>query len=104
MRERDIIQKTVDVLCRNLHPDEIWLFGSRAKGTAVKGADFDFAVSGACPDATMSRKIAEELEDCLGLHLADIVYLGSVKEDFREIVYTTGRKVYERVSGCASKV
>ena len=43
----DEVLKSVAALCRKYHADEIILYGSRAKGTALERSDIDVAVSGA---------------------------------------------------------
>lgn len=43
------IQKAVDILLRN-GAREVYLFGSRARGDAAPGSDFDLAVRGMPPE------------------------------------------------------
>ncbi len=95
-REDEIIQKTVDVLTKSLHPSRIVLFGSRAKGTAHHGSDFDFALDMSRPAASINRHIQEKIEQFSGLYGVDLIFLNDVSQDFREIVLTTGKTVYEQ--------
>lgn len=95
-RESDILEKVLSILKRRLSSRRVILFGSRAKGRAGKGADFDLAVDSARPSLRIERKIAEEIEEVIGLYTVDIVYLESVDKEFRDIILKTGRVLYEK--------
>lgn len=95
-REKEITEAAVRVLNQYLQPHRIILFGSRAKGKSQKGSDFDFAVDQSRPDIDIERRIRDGLEDALGLHDFDIVYLEDADEDFKNIVLKTGKVIYER--------
>lgn len=45
MKPEEVIYQ-VSYLCRKYHAEKIILFGSRAKGTALRKSDIDIAVSG----------------------------------------------------------
>ncbi|PKM99262.1 MAG: nucleotidyltransferase domain-containing protein [Elusimicrobia bacterium HGW-Elusimicrobia-2] len=96
MNENQILDKAVDILAGELNPKKILLFGSRAKGKNSKNADFDIAVDADAPDIREQRKLEEKLEEISGLHKIDIVYLGSVEDDFKRIVIKTGKVIYAR--------
>jgi len=96
MNETQILNKTIDALVGELNPKKILLFGSRAKGKNSKNADFDIAVDAKKPNFEKQRKIEEKIESIAGLHKVDVVYLGSVDEEFREIIVETGKIVYEK--------
>ncbi len=95
-RENEILRGTIEVLKRHLDPSQIILFGSRAKNSNDKSADFDFAVTTPKPMICVQRKMAEEIDKVSGLYKVDIVYLPSVEEEFKDIIAKTGRVVYER--------
>lgn len=92
-REEEIIQEARAILRRHLKPKKILLFGSRAKGTAGPGADFDFAVDLPRPPETVSRRIEREMEALAGLYHIDVVYLKSVDPSFRDLVLHTGKEL-----------
>jgi uncharacterized protein len=94
-RENEIIQKSIDILRKYLHPSKIIFFGSRAKGAASHGSDFDFAVDIQKPDQHTQRTIAAQLEKIAGLYKVDVIFLKSVDADFKKIVLKTGKIVYE---------
>ncbi|PIX16566.1 MAG: nucleotidyltransferase domain-containing protein [Elusimicrobia bacterium CG_4_10_14_3_um_filter_49_12_50_7] len=96
MREEQILNDAAEILKKELNPEKIILFGSRAKGGNSKHADFDFAVDVKSPDITKKRKLEEKLDEIAGLYKIDVVYLKSVEDDFRDIVLKTGKIVYER--------
>lgn len=95
-REREILDRTVTILCETLSPRRILLFGSRAGKRHFSGADFDIAVDHPQPPFRQARKILESVNECAGLHKIDVVYLPDVDEDFRALILETGRVVYER--------
>ncbi len=96
-REEEIINNVVDVLKRHLDPQKVILFGSRAKKKKnLESSDFDFAVDSKKVDIRTYRKIKEEIEKFSGLYKIDIVFLPDVDEDFKDIVYETGKTVYEK--------
>ncbi|MBI4647134.1 MAG: nucleotidyltransferase domain-containing protein [Bacteroidia bacterium] len=98
LREKEVHDKIVKILQDLLRPQRIILFGSRGKDRARQGSDFDFAVDMTRPDEKLEREVKECVDGVLGLYSADIVYLGSVEPDFRDLILKTGRIVYERRS------
>ncbi len=97
-REQVIINEVVKILVKYISPDVIYLFGSRAKRETIGNPDFDFAVDAKRPEVRTERLILDEIEDIAGLYSVDVVYLQSVDKKFREIVYETGKVVYDRRS------
>ena len=77
-------------VCKRCGVKEVILFGSRAKGTAVKTSDYDIAVSGV-------RDICEledALEDIDTLYKIDIVDLDSCLNNYLlEDIKTYGVKI-----------
>lgn len=100
MREKEIIDKTVQLLIKKLDPDVIYLFGSRAKGNARKGSDFDFAVEG-CLDLWKKHAgdVKEHMEEFLGLYSADVQCLEDVQKEFADIVKKTGVVLFKKKGG-----
>lgn len=95
-REGEILERVKRILIKYLNPSQIILFGSRAANRNSEHADFDFAVDCARPKISIQREINEEVEKISGLYKVDVIYLGSVDKEFREIVLKTGKVVYER--------
>lgn len=94
MQIEEIIAKVAEV-CRKYSADEVFLFGSRAKGTALERSDIDIAVLG----ATDFWAIQEEVEDLPTLFQVDLVNMDTcgnplLLEEIREY----GKKIYEKVS------
>jgi len=96
IRENQIMSATLRLLKKELLPRRIILFGSRAKGRARRGSDFDIAVDTRRPRTTKIRFIAEEIEKIAGLHRVDLVFLNQVSKEFRNIIEKTGTTLYER--------
>lgn len=95
-RHQEIIRETVDILIKELKPEKIILFGSRAKGTSSDTADFDLAINGSAPDMASQRRIHENIEKVSGLYGVDVIYLENVDKEFKDLVQKTGKVIYER--------
>ena len=65
-------------LCRKYHAKEIILYGSRAKGTALKKSDIDIAVSG----VKDFEGLAEEMDLIPTLYKIDLLDLDSCRNQF----------------------
>jgi len=97
-REDEILTNIIELLKKYLNPAQIILFGSRAKQSFNKNADFDLAIDKERPDIRTQRELEGEIEEISGLYKVDIVYLRSVSTPFKEIIMKTGRIIYERES------
>lgn len=95
-REKEIVGQSIEMIKKHLHPKKIWLFGSRAKGKAQKGSDFDFAVEAVKPEGKAQAALEEDLDKVAGLHHIDVVYWHELEQEFKKIVLRTGSVVYER--------
>ena len=95
-REQEILDSIIKILNKDLNPGRIILFGSRAKKKYPGNADFDIAIDGEKPDLRKQRKINEEIDRIAGLYKVDIVYLKSVKKEFKNIIVKTGKTIYEK--------
>lgn len=77
-------------LCRKYHAKEIILYGSRAKGTALKKSDIDIAVSG----VKDFEGLAEEMDLIPTLYKIDLLDLDSCRNQFiLEDIRQYGRKI-----------
>jgi uncharacterized protein len=78
----------VDVIRRHL-PDEaykIFLFGSRARGTAHARSDIDIGIEGPSPvPYEILASIAAEIEELPTLYSVDVVDFKRVPEQFRAV-------------------
>src|SRR5438552_23931 len=93
-RENEVLGTALAILKRELDPQRILLFGSRAEGRHAPGSDFDLAVD--APKPGRAYQIHEAINDSVGLYTVDIVYLPSVEPDFRNLILKTGKVIYER--------
>ncbi len=76
--------------CRKYHAKEIILYGSRAKGTALKKSDIDIAVSG----VKDFEGLAEEMDLIPTLYKIDLLDLDSCRNQFiLEDIRQYGRKI-----------
>lgn len=86
----DEIVESVIRICREYHAREVYLFGSRAKGTATARSDFDFAVAG----ASDFEALEEAIDEIPTLYSFDIVNMDTCKNDLLlEEIKGYGRKI-----------
>ena len=91
----NIVQKIVKLLSEELSPNELILFGSRAKGNFKKGSDIDIAVKGGRElTHREERKLKERIEELSGLYSVDIVFWEKLDMDFKENLKNTGKILY----------
>jgi len=102
-----VLRKLIDFLEKELAPERLILFGSRAKNMAHPYSDIDLAISGTKPlDLRSKRKLKEEIEELSYPFKVDLVFLDEVSEEFKRVIYETGRVVYEkdRAFACCEEV
>ncbi len=95
-REREILEKSVEILKEMLSPQKIILFGSRAKRKSGPASDFDIAVEGVAPSVRLEGLIHEKMDEIGGLYKIDVIYLKNSDPGFRDIVLKTGEVLYEK--------
>ena len=97
-RENEILTRVVETISHYLNPEKITLFGSRAKGHATVGSDFDIAIFAARPHPEIEIKMLDEISSFRGLYTLDLVYVPELDEDFKELIQKTGKIIYDRRS------
>ncbi len=90
------LNNIIEILVDELNPKRLILFGSRGKDKAFTNSDYDIAVDTHKIEFRKKRILKEKLEDILGLHKLDLVFINEVEKKFKEIILKTGRVVYER--------
>jgi predicted nucleotidyltransferase len=86
----------IKLIINEYNPKKVILFGSRSKGTNSFNSDFDLAIDSNKIDFRTKRKFHEKIENIIGLHKIDMVYLNEIEESFRKIILKTGKILYER--------
>ena len=72
----------------------VWLFGSRARGTALERSDIDLAVEGCADFSGLEEDLQERLWSLLTV---DVVNLdGVVSDELRADIARDGRLLYEK--------
>jgi predicted nucleotidyltransferase len=79
-----------------MNPERLILFGSRGKGISFPNSDYDIAVDTQRIEFRKKRILKDKIEDILGLHKLDLVFLNEVEKKFKEIILKTGKVIYER--------
>lgn len=95
MEDGEILDAIISIVLNYCHPEKLVLFGSRAKGTNSPGSDFDIAFYGQVPDIQTEWKIRNALNAIPTLKGIDIVWIEKVEKEFREIIESTGRIIYD---------
>jgi len=95
-REESIIDNIVSLLRKDIGPDRMFLFGSRAEGRHGPGSDFDIALDGKKISVRKMRELKGKLEEVSGLYKVDIIFLESVDKEFKDIILKKGKILYER--------
>jgi len=84
------------VLNSFLNIDKVWLYGSRAKGTAKPYSDIDLALEGKNLTLEILNNIENALDDLLLPYEFDICILHQIKnQDLLEHIHRVGKLVYE---------
>jgi len=96
LREKEIFFNLISLLKKELKPEKILLFGSRAKSDKHLHSDFDIAVTGKKINFRDLRELEEKIDDISGLYSVDLIFLDSCEEDFKNIVLRTGKVLYGR--------
>lgn len=98
-----LLKEIVDRLAQGLHPDRIYLFGSRARGQAEESSDIDLLV--VVPDSDLPRHRREALSydmlwgltvpvDVIVLTQAEFQRASRVKTSLASIVQAEGEMLY----------
>jgi len=97
-REREVLEGVVGKIVEVLNPEKVIIFGSRVTDNFSSHADFDLAISGSEPNFKTREKLRTELKDVRGLYGIDHVFLDDIEEDFKNVILSEGKTVYERKS------
>jgi len=86
-----------EILGRHVPAQEVWAFGSRAKGTARQYSDLDLAVVTELPlSLSVSAAIADDLAESDLPFKVDVVDWASTSESFRAVIERDKVVVKER--------
>lgn len=87
---KNLIQLTVT----SISPDQLILFGSRARGTHRENSDFDIAVKGAIDLKEWARLKTRLDDEAISLHSVDLVLHESLSDDYQKNISTEGKLIY----------
>jgi predicted nucleotidyltransferase len=90
------LNNIVKILIDKLNPEKLILFGSRGKETASFNSDYDIAIDSERIDLKEKRELREKIDQIIGLHKIDLVFLEEVDPGFKDIIHKTGKIIYER--------
>lgn len=99
LKENEILDSIVKIIlnCLDTEPDEIFLFGSRARNTNKSFSDFDIGI---IPQKHISFRVLQKIEDELDkldtLKTIDIVDFSFVSKEFLKEATKNKRILYVR--------
>lgn len=103
LRDTDI-QYMHDLFRQHPEIDEVWIYGSRARGTHRPGSDVDLALVG--PDVTFGIVVHIHFvleEDSPMPFFFDVTHWNTVRDEkFKEKVRLTSQLIYQKTSSTAS--
>jgi len=94
--ERDYLDQIKNIVVETLHPERVWLFGSRAEGKDRIQSDYDIAFEGSSSSFREIRKAKEKISDTIGIYSCDLVDLDKMDKSFRNLVLEKGKIIHER--------
>lgn len=89
------ITEIINTTTKLVQPDQIILFGSRARGVAHRYSDYDIALVGVDMDHRTERRLREALDERLGIFTVDLIDMSKVDPEFKEIIIRSGVVIYE---------
>lgn len=97
MKPEEKIRVLIDYLVKEISPQKIILFGSRAKKINKPYSDIDLAIEGGKKLSFREiRKLKEEIDKIAGIYSVDLVFLEDCEENFKNLIYSTGKIIYEK--------
>lgn len=94
--QREHLEQIKNIVVDKLHPERVWLFGSRAEGKNRKQSDYDIAFEGSSSSFREIRKAKEQISDFIGIYSCDLVNLEKVNDDFKNLIREKGKIIHER--------
>lgn len=95
LTEEEILERVVNIVREHMPESQLILFGSRAKGTNNNRSDFDFAIKKESLNLLVLDKIKDRVEELETLKVIEIIDYNELGDEFKTIVDTQGRVVYE---------
>ncbi|HEY8271663.1 MAG TPA: nucleotidyltransferase domain-containing protein [Pseudobdellovibrionaceae bacterium] len=87
---KDLIQYAIE----KVHPEQVVLFGSRARGDHREKSDFDIAMKGSIAPEAWTQLQVELDEKALSLYSVDLVLYQDLGEDYRKNIQVEGKVIY----------
>jgi predicted nucleotidyltransferase len=88
----DSIKNLVNRIIQEINPDEIILFGSRARGDHRENSDFDIAVRASLiPPAVWAKLRLAIEEEPITLYQVDLVDFNQLNDDYKKRISSEGK-------------
>ncbi len=93
----DSMKKIVEMIVKTLDPDEVLLFGSRARGDHRENSDFDLAIKASKLSSHAWTKVLLAIdEEPLTLYKVDLVHFEQMSVDYQTRISSEGKSLYVR--------
>ena len=86
----DKIEKIANELKK--YTNEVYLFGSRARGDNLKNSDIDIAINVHLPFRE-KRKLKEKIDKLAGIYSIDLVFLDEINSELKRKILKEGKKL-----------
>ncbi len=96
LTDKEIIENVISIVKKNIPDCQLFLFGSRAKGTHKESSDFDIAIKNNKNSIQEFTKIRDLIEELDTLKKIDLIEYNDLGEEFKKIVDSQGVLIYER--------
>jgi uncharacterized protein len=94
------IERLVELGIRTMHPSKVILFGSRARGDATPGSDYDLAfVFSPDRSGTWARFVADLSDSPVTLLPTDLVDWNQAPPSLKDRIVRDGMTLYEEPTG-----
>ncbi len=91
------IQNLIQRIIQEVNPEEIILFGSRARGDHRVTSDFDIAVKGSSISTQAWTKLLVSLDDePITLYQVDLLHFEAMNDDYKDSVTSEGITLYAK--------
>ena|SRR5690349_15169152 len=96
MKVKAIFQE-IRLICTKYQTiNQVWIFGSHARGDATERSDIDLAVSGIPFRDPQWNQFLEALDNIPTLRMIDCHNLEIAPENFKQQIFKEGKILYER--------
>lgn len=88
------VQQLIRYVASRASPEQIILFGSRARGDHRPNSDFDLTVKGSIASNIWTEILVDLEEKALSLYPVDLVLFEELGDDYKQNIQAEGKVIY----------